>query len=206
MIGYLRGTIEEIEEDAVLLDRDGIGFRVRVPASCLNGVLRKGHEVRLYTHLHVKEDALTLYGFLSRDDLEIFRMLTGVSGIGPKGALGILSSFSADDLRFAVLAEDAALIAKAPGIGKKTAQKVILELKDKLRLEEAFEKKLEHEMASDPAAAASAGTAESDVAEALVALGYSGAEALRAVRSVEGRETMDQGTLLKQALRRFRNG
>ena len=99
---------------------------------------------RLYTYLNVREDAMILYGFLTKDDLRVFKLLIGVNGIGPKGALAVLSVMTTDDLRFAVLGDDAKAIAKAPGIGAKTAQRVILELKDKLSLEEAFELKSEH--------------------------------------------------------------
>ena len=100
-----------------------------------------GEEIKLHTYLNVREDAMQLFGFLTRDDLEIFRLLIGVSGIGPKGGLSILSKLSADDLRFAVLSGDAKAISSAPGIGKKTAEKVIIELKDKLNLEEMLEPK-----------------------------------------------------------------
>lgn len=202
MIGFIKGTIEEIEDGALLVDRDGIGFRIFVPSNMTDGSVRTGEQVRLYTHLHVKEGALTLYGFFSRDELEIFRMLTGVSGIGPKGALAILSTLGADDLRFAVLSDDVAYIQKAPGIGKKTAQKLILELRDKFRLDEAFEKKLAHTEAELGRAASDSASAriETDAVEALVALGYSGTEALQAVRRVEGREEMSSEEILKAAL------
>lgn len=207
MIAYLKGTVEEIEQDAILIDRDGVGFRVFVPASLLDGSVRTGDHIKIHTHLHVKEDALTLYGFLTKDDLEVFRLLTGVSGIGPKGAMGILSTLSADDLRFAVLSDDVTFISKAPGIGKKTAQKVILELKDKFKLEDAFEKKLAHTEAAKAGAQGAgmasdaAERARGDAVEALVALGYSGTEALQAVRRVELTDDMDSEAILKQALK-----
>ncbi|MBR2189356.1 MAG: Holliday junction branch migration protein RuvA [Eubacterium sp.] len=204
MIAYLKGTIEEIEQDALLIDRGGIGFRVFVPAVLLDGSVRIGDQVKIHTYLNVKEDALTLYGFPTRDDLEVFKMLTGVSGIGPKGAMGILSSLTADDLRYAVLSDDAAFIAKAPGIGKKTAQKVILELKDKFNLEDAIERKLSQGGMAAPGVRAEsdeARRAENDAVEALVALGYSGTEALQAVRRVEITPEMDSEAVLKQALK-----
>lgn len=200
MIGFIRGVIDEIETDALLIDRDGIGFRVYVPSNALDDV-RVGDEVKLYTYLNVKEDSLTLYGFFSRDDLEVFKLLVGVSGIGPKGAMGILSTLQADDLRFAVLSDDAAYIAKAPGIGKKTAQKVILELKDKFRLEDAYEKKLAHTQQVAEAGAGGGKAAGQEAVEALCALGYSGTEALQAVRRVSGRSEMDTEEILKAALR-----
>ncbi len=200
MIGYIKGTIEEKLDDRIILENQGIGWEIFVPAALLDGDIRTGDPVKLFTYLHVREDAMQLFGFFSRDDLEIFRLLLNVSGIGPKGAMGILSSLSADDLRFAVLSDDAARIAKAPGIGKKTAQKLILELKDKFRLEDAFEKKLEH-MEEPVLSGETAGNAGSDAVQALVALGYSGTEALQAVRKVHADETMDSEAILKAALR-----
>ncbi len=200
MIGYIKGTIAEKLEDRIILDNQGIGWEILVPAVMLDSGIRVGDELKLYTFLHVREDAMQLFGFFSRDDLEIFGLLLNVSGIGPKGAMGILSTLSADDLRFAVLADDAAGIARAPGIGKKTAQKLILELKDKFKLDEAFEKKLGH--AQEPAVQhAAADSAESDAVQALVALGYSGTEALQAVKKVQVDDTMDSEAILRAALK-----
>ena len=122
MIGYIRGSIEEIEEWGLVIDRGGIGFRIFMPGALLAQQVRIGEEVKIFTYLHVKEDAMQLYGFFTKDDLEVFKLLLNVNGIGPKAALGVLSGLTADELRFAVLSDDAATIAKAPGIGKKTAQ------------------------------------------------------------------------------------
>ena len=201
MIGFIKGIIEDIREDSLVVDNHGIGWIVYVPGSLTGGHVRIGDEVKLYTSLQVREDAMTLFGFFSRDDLEVFRLLLGVSGIGPKGALGILSFLTPDDLRFAVLADDAAAIAKAPGIGKKTAQKLILELKDRFRLDDAFEKKLAHvqETAGQPSDGMAA--AQADAVAALTALGYSGTEAMQAVHKVELTEGMDSEAILKAALR-----
>ncbi|MBP3877119.1 MAG: Holliday junction branch migration protein RuvA [Lachnospiraceae bacterium] len=198
MIAYIQGTVRAIRDDSLVIDRGGIGFRVFVPAS-VSANVREGSEECIYTHFAVREDAVCLYGFLTEDDLEVFRLLLGVSGIGPKGALGILSVMSADDLRFAVLADDAAGIAKAPGVGKKTAQKVILELRDKLSLRDAFEKKAQH---TSVAAGEAGGDAGRDAVMALTALGYSGTEAHRAVRSVlQLTPEADTEALIKAALK-----
>ena len=124
MIAYLKGEVVEIEEEKLILECGNIGYNIFMPASALDGTLRPGQEVKIHTHLHVREDAMQLYGFLTRDDLKMFRMLLGVSGIGPKAALGILSGLSADELRFAVLSDDVKTISRAPGVGKKTAQKM----------------------------------------------------------------------------------
>lgn len=202
MISYIKGTIEEIGEDEIVMESHGIGYFIRVPLSVVRSLSVSDKIVKIYTYLYVREDALNLYGFLSKDDLSIFQMLITVNGIGPKGAIGILSNLSADDLRFAVLSDDAKAIAKAPGVGIKTAGKVILELKDKLKLEDAFEKKLEHTLQGE-VLSQSAESQISDVVSALVALGYGATEAMKAVRSVPDSETMDAEKLLKAALKKM---
>lgn len=143
---------------------------------------------------------MQLYGFLTRDDLEVFQLLLNVNGIGPKAALGVLSGLSADDLRFAVLTDDAKTISKAPGIGGKTAQKIILELKDKLKLEDAFERKLEHNLTGKQKAASDA---RDEAVQALVALGYSSTDALHAVKTVDITDDMDVEAILKGALKKM---
>ena len=143
---------------------------------------------------------MQLYGFLNKDDLQMFRLLLGVNGIGPKAALGVMSGLSADELRFAVLSDDVKTISKAPGIGRKTAQKMILELKDKLKLEEAFEKKMEHEQESAVGGEALR-DGRQEAVEALTALGYSSTDALRAVRKVTDVDPEDVEGILKAALK-----
>lgn len=142
MIAFLKGTIEDITENSLVLDVNGIGYEVLVPGQLLDMLKGIGQELKVYTYMQVREDAVVLFGFLTRDDLAMFKMLIGVNGVGPKAGLGILSALGTEELRFAVLADDAKRIAKAPGIGAKTAQKIILELKDKLDLAEVFEQKL----------------------------------------------------------------
>ena len=198
MISYISGIYAGHSTDAVVIECGGIGFCIRVPETVLNRLPAKNSEFKLYTYLHVKEDAMQLYGFFTKDDLEVFKLLLNVNGIGPKAALGVLSGLTADELRFAVLSDDAATIAKAPGIGKKTAQKLILELKDKFSLEEAFQSKLSH-VQEKSAGSMQDGTGEA--VQALVALGYSNTEALQAVRKVEGSGEMDTEEILKAALK-----
>ena len=202
MLAFLEGEIVAIEENSVILETNHIGYHIFIPSSCFDGMLREGESVRIHTYLQVKEDGLQLYGFLNREDLRLFKLLIGVNGIGPKAALGILSALTADELRFAVLSDDAAAIAKAPGVGKKTAQKLILELKDKLNLEDAFEQKLSHVQDS---AQNWLGESQVDVKaeaiQALVALGYSNAEAIRSVNAVPGGKDMDVEELLKASLK-----
>lgn len=131
--------------DSIVVEAAGVGYLIYIPTQYFDMLPDEGEDVKIYTYLCVREDAMILYGFLSKDDLEIFKLLITVSGIGPKGGLAILSTLSADDLRFAILSGDSKAISKAPGIGAKTAQRVILDLKDKLSLEDAFEKKLENQ-------------------------------------------------------------
>lgn len=141
---------------------------------------------------------MILFGFLTKDDLFVFRLLLGVSGIGPKGALAVLSVMTTDDLRFAVLGDDAKAIAKAPGVGAKTAQRLILELKDKLSLEDAFEQKLAK---NDNPVQNKAKGAKNEAIEALVALGYSSSEALKALNGIEITDDTDVEDILKAALK-----
>ena len=139
MYSYIKGTLEEAAEGQIVVDHQGIGYQIQVSGNLTDLLPPVGREVKIYTYLNVKEDSVTLFGFLSGDDLEIFRMLLKVNGIGPKGALGILSALSTEELRFAVLSGDAKAIAKAPGIGAKSAQRIILELKDKMKIEDILD-------------------------------------------------------------------
>ena len=202
MVSYIKGELTEIFDDTIVLENNGIGYNIRVPASLLSSVPSMGETVKIYTYLHVREDAISLFGFLTRDDLNIFKMLINVSGIGPKGALAILSTISPDDLRFAVLSEDVKLISSAPGIGAKTAQRLIIELKDKLKLSEVFEKSLANSSQTQQQSGAGQ-AARNEAVEALVALGYANSEALKAVRQIEAPESKDSETLLKEALKKL---
>jgi Holliday junction DNA helicase RuvA len=199
MIGFVKGTVADFEEDMVILEVQGVGMNIRATTQTLTNIGNLGDEVKLYTYLYVKEDALVLYGFPSKEDMKIFKLLITVNGIGPKGALSILNAISPDELRFAILAGDSKAIAKAPGIGAKTASRVILDLKDKLSLEEAFEAKLGH--SSEAAASGADNNAKAEAIEALTALGYSPSESLKAVNSVEIDGSMDTEAILKAALK-----
>jgi Holliday junction DNA helicase RuvA len=203
MIAFLRGEVADMTDGSIVLDVNGVGYEVLVSGQLLSMLEGVGQELKLYTYMQVREDAVVLFGFLTRDDLQMFKMLISVNGVGPKAGLGILSALSADDLRFAILADDAKKIAKAPGIGAKTAQKIILELKDKLDLEEAFEKKLTSNQMTDEAAALAGGDVMQDAVQALVALGYGSTEALKVVRSVKPSADMDVEQILKEALKRL---
>lgn len=198
MYAYIKGILAELEEDRIVVETGGIGYNIFTPGQTFQYLPSIGEEVKIYTYLNVREDAMLLYGFLTKDDLQVFKLLLGVNGIGPKGALAILSVMTTDDLRFAVLADDAKAISKAPGVGAKTAQRLILELKDKLKLEDAFALKTEH---VQQGVQTHARGAKNEAIEALVALGYSSSEALKAINGIEIDEDTDVEDILKAALK-----
>lgn len=203
MIAYVNGILESLEEGNAVIDVGGVGLNVNISGSTMDRMPGIGEAVKLYTYTNVKEDAFTLFGFLSRDELSLFKMLITVSGIGPKGGLSILSVMSPDDLRFAIIAGDSHAIAKAPGIGKKTAERITLELRDKI-------KATEDDMLGTGAAVTSddlsgdAASARDEAVAALVALGYNSADAMKAVRKVikaDESAASDTEKLLKLSLK-----
>lgn len=198
MYAYLIGKVAEIEEDNLVLEVGNIGYNIKVPGSVAAQLPPVGQQVKVYTYTSVREDALQLFGFLTKDDLRMYRMLITVSGIGPKGGLSLLGAMSADEIRMAVLTQDAKAIAKAPGIGNKTAQRLILDLRDKISLEDAFSP----EQGSAVQGTGVLDQARNEAVEALTALGYPASDALRAVKAVE-QEDMDVEALLKAALRKL---
>ena len=203
MISFIKGYIVETTENSVILETDSIGYEIFMTGPAIEETSRMQDKIKIYTYFHVREDVMQLYGFLSRDDLEMFRLLLNVNGIGPKAAMGVLAAITADELRFAVLSDDVKTISRAPGIGKKTAQKLILELKDKLKLEDAFEKKLAHQEENLSLKDTSLRDSRQEAVEALTALGYSSANALRAVRQVSEETGDDVEAILKAALKQL---
>lgn len=202
MIAFVRGTAVDMTENSVIVEAGGIGYEIYMTGTDLSQI-HMGEEVKIHTYFNVREDAMQLYGFRSKDDLQMFKLLLGVNGVGPKAALGVLAGITADELRFAILSDDVKTLSKAPGIGKKTAQKLILELKDKMKLEDAFELKLVHEQERAAVGAGEVSDGRQEAVEALVALGYSSADALRAVRKVTDVPPDDVEGLLKAALKNF---
>ena len=198
MFSYMKGELVEVNIDHIVLEVGGIGYMIFISGQAMNELRSIRTEMKCYTYLYLREDLMMLYGFLDKDELEVFKLLIGVSGIGPKGAMGILSALSPDDLRFAVLSGDAKAISKAPGIGAKTAQRVVLELKDKLSLEDAFEKKTEH---AANAPVSETNSVKNDAVMALSALGYSSSESLKAVSKVAITEEMSVEEVLREALK-----
>lgn len=196
MIAFLEGKTAGAEENRLYLDVNGVGYEIFMPARSLARLDPNGQDVLIYTCLSVREDAVQLFGFLSRDDKYVFQLLLGVSGIGPKAALNILSTLSADELRFAVFSDDIKTLVTVPGLGKKTAQKLVLELKDRLNLEDT----LDHGDGDQPVPAAE-DSSRREAIEALRALGYSGTEAVHAVNRIPNIESLSVEEILRLALR-----
>lgn len=195
MISYIKGTVKYLSSEEIIIERDGIGFGILTSQNVINK-LRIDDSVTLFTYMHVREDDISLFGFLSQDEKNIFKQLISISGIGPKGALAILSTLSIDELRIAVLSEDYKAIAKANGIGTKTAQRIVIDLKDKLKLEDILP---DAEVSVQEEGIGNDNMAEA--ALALTSLGYSNLEALRALKKVKNNENMSVEELLKAALK-----
>jgi Holliday junction DNA helicase RuvA len=174
LIALLRGVLAHVEQDWVIVETGGVGFRVQVPVSTRSRLPGAGAEVLLHTHLHVREDALVLYGFATREELETFDLLLTVTGVGPKVAVGVLSGITPGDFLRAVAFQDEEVLKGLPGVGKKTAQRIILDLKDKVG---SFIEKTRPPEVIEPRAADS----RAEAMEALVALGYGRLEAGQAV-------------------------
>ncbi len=202
MISYIEGRILSKNDDSiVVLTQAGLGFRVFVTRDILLESGPVGHEIWLYTYFQLKEDGMALFGFTEEEDLECFNSLLAVSGVGPKVAMSILSTISAGDLSFAIVSGDVKTICQSPGVGKKLAEKIIVELKDK------FEKRIGNVKNLDRAGDDSSGLGAEyeqnclEAAQILVAMGSSMSEAMKAVRNVPYEEGMTSDTLVSQALK-----
>lgn len=196
MISYIRGTLEQRAENHIIIETGGIGYRIFVSPATLAKLPQTGAEVKVYTYFSVKEDSMSLYGFASAEEQEMFHKLLTVSGVGPKGALGFLSAMKPTEIVMAILSDDVKTLSKAPGIGRKTAQRVILELKDKCRTEDAFVTE------GEVGVVMAEGDAKFEAIDAMTALGYSRSEAAKAV-GVVAAEGMSTEDILKAALKRM---
>ena len=190
MYAHIEGVVAEKTQDAIVLDANGVGYLLNVSGATLAAAPAVGERMKLYCVLSVREDAMELFGFYSREEKKMYERLRSVSGVGSRTALGVLSTLSLRDLSLAILTGDAASIARAPNVGKKTAQRIILELKDKVDQQDV-------DMGGAPAAAALNPDAAQEAVQALLALGYSGTEAQRAVNAVRDKaDTADMLILL----------
>jgi Holliday junction DNA helicase RuvA len=190
MIATLRGEVSQIEENAIIVEVGGVGLRVFVPAP-LRGRLKVGEVILVYTHLIVRQDALTLYGFESQSDRELFNMLLGVDGVGPKVALSVLSTLTLDAVQRAVFTEEPDILSRVPGVGKRTSQKIVLYLHDRLKPTDALSK------------IAALSDKDSEVLAALTSLGYSVIEAQTAIQSLPKDAPDDVEERLRMALQNF---
>jgi holliday junction DNA helicase RuvA len=191
MIATLRGEVSQIEENALIVEVGGVGLRVFVPAP-LRTQLKAGEVILLYTHLVVREDALILYGFESQADRELFNTLLGVDGVGPKVALSVLSTMTLDAIQRAIFADEADVLSRVPGVGKKTAQKMALHLKDKLKPTDVLSR------------VAAMSDTDGEVLAALTALGYSVIEAQTAIQAIPKEAPDDVEERLRIALQYFK--
>ena len=197
MISYIKGILEDMSPGMVVVDNHGIGYLMMVPMRG-ESFPKIGQEIKIYTHMHVREDDVSLFGFLSKEEKEAFELLIGVNGIGPKVGLSVLSTLSVYELKMAVISEDVKTISKTPGLGPKGAKKLILELKDKLSFEELEEDGVGAEIFDT-----SVDSSDSVMItiEGLVSLGYSKSEAAIAVNKVEDAKDLTPEELLKKALK-----
>lgn len=198
MIGYVRGELVESRIGKIVVDVNGIGYNIIVAESVREELPAIGEQVKIYTYTSVREDAITLYGFTGRDSLDMFYMLLGVSGVGPKGAQSILSFLNVLDLKYAIFSENSTLISKAPTIGKKTAERIIIDLKDKIAKEDLLVSESTQTVSYSTNNLPSEAV---DAIDALAALGYDRKEATRAIASIEHVEELDSNMILKQALK-----
>ena len=203
MISYIKGILWYISEGSIIVETGGIGYKIVVPNSVVAKLPAMGQQVTIYIYMAVREDGIVLYGFLEPDDEQMFEKLITVNGIGPKGAVGILSVLTPDELRFAILSDDVKTISRAPGIGPKTAGRLVLELRDKVDLQESFDLMSSHvrgDLQGIPAGGIP-GDVKNEAVQALVVLGYSQSEALKAVSSVAASEDTDVSGIIKLALK-----
>ena len=191
MIARLQGKLEAINADSVIVDVGGVGFQVFIPTSTLSNIGNIGKEVRLFTHLHVREDNLTLFGFGSPDELSLFQIITGVSGIGPKMGLAMLSAMNPEQLTMAIATGNADLLTAVPGVGKKIANRIVLELKEKIGA--GWITTTATEVAQE----------NTDVLGALISLGYSATEASRAIANLPKSDSSSLEEKIKLALQYF---
>ena len=202
MIGYIKGTIEGIMQDSILLENNGIGYRILTSGMVLERIGSMHQETMLFTYLHVREDEMTLFGFPTTEELDTFKLLLTVNGIGPKAALAILSVLTVKDLSLAVMAGDVKAITKANGIGAKGANRVIMELKDKLSFDDLFGTDDGYDDASEIGVVQNSNNVE-DTVLALVSLGYSEFDAIKAIKQIPDADRMESEELLKAALKKM---
>lgn len=203
MYAYIEGVVAEIGEKTAVIDNHGIGYEIFMPLTSLQKLVHN-ETVKVYTYYQSNDNGTALFGFLSKEEKRIFTLLISVSGVGPKGAISILSVLSAEDLTYAIIGENVKAITAAPGIGTKAAQKIIVELRDKLDLEDAVMESIGGNATDTTSSQSSFGAMKNNVLLGLTALGFSNADAIKALNEVEVNEDMTEETLLKEALNKLK--
>lgn len=193
MIAYIKGKVEYIADNYIIVDVNGIGYKINTSVSTIEKIPSIGCEIKVHTYLHIREDMMDLYGFLDKEELSVFEKLISVSGVGPKVSISVLSSITPSGFALAIANSDIKVLTRAPGIGNKTAQRIILELKDKINTEDL----LSLEDVDKPSYHINC---FSEAVNALVSLGYSSAEASRAVKSIDDKN-MTVEEIVKTALK-----
>jgi Holliday junction DNA helicase RuvA len=198
MIAFIQGTVFKRREDSIIIEANGIGYQVYMSSRDIMEI-ENNQEYLIHTYMQVKEDGIALFGFLSEDDVDVFKLLITVSGVGPKIGLACLSVYSVSDIKFAIISEDDKTLSKVPGLGSKTAKKIILELKDKISLPDSIEENFNSKNKSLD----NSDSAKNDAVLALSSLGYSQTEALQAIAKIQDSKDMDVEELIKQALKKL---
>lgn len=197
MYAYLKGIVVEVHEESCIIEVNNIGYNLKISNQTASS-LKINETYKIYTYTYVREDAFQLFGFLTQEDLNIFKKCITVNGIGPKGALSILTIFDANSLKLAILSGDAKSIAKAPGIGAKTAERLILDLKDKIDYNDSM---ISNEIVNQSSINSFEGKAQQEAIEALLALGYGQTEATNAVKKIQDIDNKNASMILKEALK-----
>lgn len=197
MIAYINGVLEGLMKDQIVVEAYGVGYLIKVPQTVIQKLPNLHEKVKIFTHQYVREDEISLFGFMTMEELNVFELLITISGIGPKAALSILSYLTVDEFKIAVMSQDAKALTKAQGIGLKGAQRILIELKDKITLS------FEEEDGIDVNTASGTDTDKvNDAIMAMVSLGYSNTEAFRAVNAVKDRDSLSVDALIKEALKK----
>lgn len=199
MISYIKGCAADITENSLIIETYGIGYNIYMPDTSLSAII-KGDEIKIFTYMNVKEDGISLYGFKTREELNMFNLLISVTGVGPKAGLMLLSALTPSQISLAVLTNDTNALTKAQGIGKKMAARIVLELTDKLKTADAITPQLAGAQQSIDYISASG--AKQDAAEALITLGFSRSEVLKAVTEIPDAD-MPAEQIIKAALKKL---
>lgn len=201
MISYVKGKMVYLTNDTITVENNGIGFAINIPSAASFSGAEIGDEIKVFTYMNVREDDISLFGFATKEELELFKMLITVNSIGPKSGLAILSVLSAEDLKVAIISGDSKAIAKAPGVGPKSAQRVIIDLKDKIDVAGIFDTNEESVIVGKSPVSKANNSIKQEVVEALVSLGASESAAFKAVNSVENAENLSVDEYLGLALK-----